>query len=83
MGKTTGFKEYSRAVEPYRPAMERVLTFKRFTLIMTMKSYPFRVPDVWIAGFHSVNPVKDVQFIILYQNGMISFIRINGRSFTS
>ena len=28
MGKTTGFKEYSRAVEPYRPAKERVLDFK-------------------------------------------------------
>ena len=28
MGKTTGFKEFSRAVEPYRPAKERVLDFK-------------------------------------------------------
>ena len=28
MGKITGFKEFSRAVEPYRPAKERVLDFK-------------------------------------------------------
>jgi len=28
MGKTTGFKEFSRAVEPYRPAKERLLDFK-------------------------------------------------------
>jgi len=28
MGKSTGFKEFSRAVEPYRPSKERVLDFK-------------------------------------------------------
>ena len=28
MGKTTGFKEFSRAVEPYRPVKERLLDFK-------------------------------------------------------
>ena len=28
MGKTTGFKEFKRVVEPYRPAKERVLDFK-------------------------------------------------------
>ena len=28
MGKTTGFKEFDRSVEPYRPAAERVLDFK-------------------------------------------------------
>ena len=28
MGKATGFKEFSRAVEPYRPAKERLLDFK-------------------------------------------------------
>ena len=28
MGKPTGFKEFSRVVEPYRPSQERVLDFK-------------------------------------------------------
>ena len=28
MGKATGFKEFKRVVEPYRPAKERVLDFK-------------------------------------------------------
>ena len=28
MGKVTGFKEFSREVEPYRPAKSRVLDFK-------------------------------------------------------
>ena len=28
MGKVTGFKEFQRAVEPYRPAKERKLDFK-------------------------------------------------------
>ena len=28
MGKLTGFKEFSRAVEPYRPSNERILDFK-------------------------------------------------------
>ena len=28
MGKPTGFKEFSRAVEPYRPAKERLLDYK-------------------------------------------------------
>ena len=28
MGKSTGFKEFSRVVEPYRPSKERVLDFK-------------------------------------------------------
>jgi len=28
MGKNTGFKEFDRSVEPYRPAKERVLDFK-------------------------------------------------------
>ena len=28
MGKSTGFKEFSRAVEPYRPSNERILDFK-------------------------------------------------------
>ena len=28
MGKSTGFKEFSRAVEPYIPSKERVLDFK-------------------------------------------------------
>ena len=30
MGKVTGFKEFQRAVEPYRPAKERKLDLKRF-----------------------------------------------------
>ena len=28
MGKTTGFKEFNRVVEPYRPSKERLLDFK-------------------------------------------------------
>ena len=28
MGKPTGFKEFSREVEPYRPSKERLLDFK-------------------------------------------------------
>ena len=28
MGKVTGFKEFDRAVEPYRPAKKRILDFK-------------------------------------------------------
>ena len=28
MGKVTGFKEFDRAVEPYRPPKNRILDFK-------------------------------------------------------
>ena len=62
MGKTTGFKEFSRAVEPYRPVKERLLDFKEITLTMMMKNYRFKVRDVWIVVFLFVSLVKDVLF---------------------
>ena len=60
MGKTTGFKEFSRAVEPYRPVKERLLDFKE--IYTDHDDEKLSVQGAWIAEFRSVNLEKVVRF---------------------
>ena len=63
MGKTTGFKEFSRAVEPYRPVKERLLDFKEIYTEHDDEKLSVQGQGAWIAEFRSVNLEKGVRFI--------------------
>ena len=62
MGKTTGFKEFSRAVEPYRPVKERLLDFKEIYTDHDDEKLSVQGARCRIVVFLFVNLVKDVLF---------------------
>jgi len=63
MGKTTGFMEYGRKVEPYAPVEERLTHFKEFTLPLPEKSVReqgARCMDCGIPFCHSGCPLGNL-----------------------
>ncbi len=73
MGKTTGFKEFSRAVEPYRPAKERVLDFKEIYTDHDDEKLAIRVQDAWTveSRFVSLEKVVPVYNLIPEWNDLV------------
>ena len=79
MGKTTGFKEFSRAVEPYRPAKECVLYFKDIYTDHDDEKLAVQGARCMDCGVPFANPVKGVLFITSFQSGMTLSIKTNGK----
>ena len=63
MGKTTGFLEYGRKTEPYKPVDERVKNFKEFTVPLKeneLKDQGARCMDCGIPFCHSGCPLGNL-----------------------
>jgi hypothetical protein len=79
MGKATGFKEFSRAVEPYRPAKERVLDFKEIYTDHDDEKLAVQGARCMDCGVPFCQSGEDVLYITLFLNGMTLSIRTNGK----
>ena len=79
MGKTTGFKEFSRAVEPYRPAKERVLDFKEIYTDHDDEKLAIQGARCMDCGVPFCQSGEGCPVYNLSLNGTILFIKINGK----
>ena len=62
MGKATGFKEFSRAVEPYRPAKERVLDFVKKITREDPNAYTIRTAAEFVSDYtNEYNVSNDIK----------------------